>query len=172
MSLIGWMEPFITIFLNGATRVDSATQEMLESMLRFFALTNGRKLSFLPAAEPLVGYVLNECGDRTENALLYYCNAAFELTDRVVDASSEEFQALVLDIHAVLAVMIEQESAYPYIWYLDKSACPVSGPADRLWNILGRLALEALAAKGWSPGFPGVPFLETGRTGKRQRPRQ
>lgn len=141
--------------------MDSGTRNMLRSMLRFLALPTAEKLEFLPAVEPPVTYLMNECGDRTEDPLLYYVNAVFELTERSVPASSQQFQSLVLDINSLLAVMIEQTEAYPYIWHLDKARCPVTGPADRLWNILERLAREALAMNGWVTGRPEIPFSQT-----------
>lgn len=149
--------------------MERATEDMVRAMLCFFALTDREKLRFLPPVDQGATYLLNECGDRTENPLLYYCNAAFELTDRNLGATSEELQVVVLDINSLLAVMIEQSAAYPYVWYLDKRAFPVTGPADRLWNVLRRLAAEALTIQGWVAGPPEIPFAETGWRGVRKK---
>ena len=147
--------------------MEKPADQMLRAMCQFLALGNSEKLEFLPAINPSVTYVVNACGDKTDNPLFYYCNAAYELMDRYRGGGFDEFSDLIGDIYVIVSIMIEQKKEYPYIWYMDKRACLVSGPADRIWNVLRRLAIQALSARGWPQGFPEIPFAATGYSGVR-----
>jgi hypothetical protein len=146
--------------------MNNTSEKMLRSMCQFLALSDKDKLEFLPASNPEVKYQVNEMGDQTDNPLYYYCNAFFEFIDRYHEKSGD-FSELIRDIGTLLAIMIEQRSSYGFIWHIDKIEIGgIWGPADRVWNILRRLAIQALSERKWPQGFPEVPFCETGRTGK------
>jgi hypothetical protein len=145
--------------------MDNPRDKMLRSMCQFLALSDNDKLAFLPAINPNVRYVVNDAGDRTDNPCFYYGNAIYEFIDRSGTGGSDEFSNLIREIGSLLAVMIEQQASYGFIWYLDKKAYGIAGDADRLWRILRRLAIQALTEKQWPQGLPEVPFSETGRTG-------
>jgi hypothetical protein len=50
---------------------------------------------------------------------------------------------------------------------MDESALVTSIPANRLWDVLRRLAIQALGVRGWPQGFPEIPFAKTGYSGVR-----
>jgi hypothetical protein len=141
--------------------------QMLRSMLQFLALCDEEKLMFLPAINPLTSFMHNECGDRTNNPLFYYCSAAFELMDRYHGGRHDELCGLVADIKEMLSIMLWLQPQLPHIWYLDKKAYSVSGEGDRLWNVLRILAIQALSARAWPRVLPEIPFGETGWSGVR-----
>jgi hypothetical protein len=147
--------------------MEKAADEMLRAMCQFLALSKPEKLEFLPGTDPSVTYVVNACWDKTNNPLFYYCNAVYELTDRYRGGRLDEFADLIGDICAILSIMIEQKKEYPYIWYMDESALVTLVPANRLWDVLRRLAIQALGVRGWPQGFPEIPFAETGYSGVR-----
>jgi hypothetical protein len=140
---------------------------MLQAMCQFLALSEDEKLAFLPPIRNDVAYQINDCGDRTSNPLYSYCNAIFELTDRFHGPREGGFAELIADINSLVAIIIEQQKQYPFIWYIDKTAHPVCGPADRVWNVLRRLAEHALAIRQWPKGPPAIPFAETTWAGTR-----
>ncbi len=144
-----------------ARRIGRDNGLMLQAMCQFLALSQEEKLAFLPPIRKDVAYMFNECGDRTNNPLYFYCNAIFELTDRYRGPSAGGFAELIADINCIVAIMIEQQKQYSFIWYLDKTAYPICGPADRVWSVLRRLAEQALAIRQWPKGPPSIPFKET-----------
>jgi hypothetical protein len=148
--------------------VEKPADQMLRSMLQFLTLKNEEKLAFLPPTNDSDYYIINACADRTRNPLFYYCNAAYELMDRYWGGDLNEFSQLICEIDSLLAFIIETKESYSYIWYLDKVAYSISGPADLIWSVLRRLALAALAARSWPAGPPEIPFSETGYSGVRQ----
>ena len=40
------------------------------------------------------------------------------------------FAELIAEINSIVAIIIEQQKQYPFIWYIDKAAYPVCGPAE------------------------------------------
>jgi hypothetical protein len=151
--------------------MEKPIDQMLRTMLRFLALADEEKLTFLPPTSDSEFYIVNEAGDRTRNPLFYYCNAVFELMSRYSVGHSEEFANVAADITALLDNIIATKEINGPMWYLEKKRADSWGTAfsaDRLWNILRRLALVALAARGWEAGPPEIPFSETGYSGVRQ----
>jgi hypothetical protein len=149
--------------------MEKPADQMLRSMCQFLASSDEEKLAFLPRMERGLTYMYNECGDGTDNPLIAYCSAVYELMDRYHDRDSAEFSGLIRDIAALVSVMFELgRQGFSYLWYLDKTTCPVSGEVDRLWSVLRRLAIQALAARGWPRARPEIPFDETGWSGVRQ----
>jgi hypothetical protein len=144
-----------------AKRFRQDHDRMLQAMCQFLALSEDEKLAFLPPIRKDVTYKINECGDRTNNPLYSYCNAIFELTDRYHGPSEGGFAELIADINSIVAIMIEQRKKYPYVWYIDETKPRVSGPADRVWSVLRRLAEQALAIRQWPKGLPTIPFAVT-----------
>jgi len=148
--------------------MEEPDDQMLRSMCQFFASGTEQKLAFLPEEKSSINYIHNECGDRTHKPLVYYCSAAFELMDRYRGGRQNEFSSLIADISAMLSVMFELGRKYPFIWELDKEICILSGEVDRFWSVLQRLAIQALATRGWPQAPPEIPFRETGWSGTRQ----
>ena len=142
---------------------------MLQSMCQFLALSEEEKLAFLPPISNELTYPVNACGDSTNNPLYFYCNEIFELTDRYQGPREGGFAALIADISSLVSIMIEQRNQYPHIWHIAKSY-PLRGPADRVWNVLRRLAEQALEIRHWPKGHPEIPFAQMTWAGTRSRP--
>jgi hypothetical protein len=132
------------------------TQEKLRSMLQFLAISSAEQLAYLPPFWPWIDYLIDDTGDRTDNPLYYFTYRTWEFLERH-DFGEDEFGRAVRDVWTVLTIMFDP--GYEYIWIpggpTEKS---VSGPADGLWNVIRRLAGQALLLRGWETKRPELPF--------------
>jgi len=132
------------------------TNKTIEA-LRFFALPQSKKIRYLPIDSEHVYYV---AGDGSEIVLSAEASmrAAFFLMD--TPDESDEVTELLKDINGVIYMMLGLCEIDNYMWFLDKGRFPTTGPYDRGWLILQRLATLALQRAGLDLSPPQMTFAE------------
>jgi hypothetical protein len=125
--------------------------------LRFFALPQSEKIRYLPVDSESVYYV---AGDGSEMVLSAEAamRAAFFLIDTT--DTSDEVMELLKDMNGVIYMMLGLCEIDNYIWFLDKERYRTTGPYDRGWLVLKRLATLALRGDGLDLSPPQMTFAE------------
>lgn len=117
---------------------------------RFFALPQSEKIRYLPVDSENVYYV---AGDGSEMVLSAEAamRAAFFLMD--TPDESDEVTELLKDMNGVIYMMLGLCGIDNYMWFLDKERSQITGPYDRGWLVLKRLATLALQRAGQALGL-------------------
>lgn len=122
----------------------SESDATLDGILELFALPPEEIAEQLKNFAPDQRYVLDDAGLETSSALVACAYVAWQRIDHASWGAGDRGEVL-MDLAALLLMMFETRDKYEYIWRIDKNEVPVSGPLDRLWSLVRRLA--ALASR-------------------------
>lgn len=135
-------------------------EQTLRVQLQFLALDQIEKIGWLSESGFGGEYLLDDAGLKTHSPALCMAFVTFRRLERQSAERGDPFGEIIRHIRVILELVLDQQAEYAYMWELDKRACPVSGPADHLWEILRRFASEALALRGWPACHPEISFQE------------
>ncbi len=145
-------------------RLTANDDEVLPSVLQFFASSDDDKVQFIPPRLTGHIYTINESGDQSENPLLFYCHAAYEILSRDLNRNRDESH-VISEMVGLLDIMFHcQASGMFECWSLDsKNNLGNIGATSnaQVWCVLRRLAKLALVERGWPLAFPQVPFIKS-----------
>lgn len=132
------------------------SNETIEA-LRFFALPQSEMIRYLPVDSEDVYYVTSDGSEMVLSA-----EAAMRAAFFLIDATDqpEEVMELLKDMNGVIYMMLGLCEIDNYMWFLDKERSRTTGPYDRGWFVLRRLATLALRHAGLDLSPPQMPFAE------------
>ena len=151
-------------------RLKANDDEVMPSVLQFFASSDDDKVQFIPPRLTGHKYTINESGDQSENPLLFFCHAAYEVLSRDLNRNRDESH-VISEMVGLLEIMFYTPGIFEH-WSLDSKnnlAEIVMTSNAQVWCVLRRLAKLALVERGWPLAFPHVPFKELSFEGMRTR---